>query len=82
MNLKPPTLGWKAIVAIGLVVFSFILFVLIPVVPFLPISTAMKGIAGTSLFIVSEIAFWLAVLIGGADLVKRISRKLGFGKLH
>jgi hypothetical protein len=71
-------MGMKVNSKLGLLlVFSSgLLWVFVFVVPFLPATIAQKAIVTASLAIVSEVAFWLGILLAGKELAQRYRRKL------
>ena len=63
-------------VAIILIVLSCILFGLIFVVPFLPLTLAQKGIVITVLVIGMEISWWAGVAIVGKQVITKYRKYL------
>jgi hypothetical protein len=63
-------------IAIVLIIFSGILFGLIFVVPFLPLSMTQKGIVVTVLVIGMEITWWAGVALVGKQLITRYIKYL------
>ena len=59
-----------------LIVTSCLLWAAVFVVPFLPFAISHKAIIVTSLVIVSEVIFWLGILLAGKDLAHRYRRQL------
>ncbi|MBY6037764.1 transporter suffix domain-containing protein [Fictibacillus nanhaiensis] len=60
---------------IVLIVLSFVLWIFIPIVPFLSLSTGMKTAIVSGLFIAGEVTFWLGALLAGKDIVKKFIQK-------
>jgi hypothetical protein len=57
--------------AIGLIIFSGILFGLIFLVPFLPLTLGQKGIAVTTLIIGMEVTWWVGVALVGKQIIQK-----------
>ncbi len=60
--------------AIVMIVLSFILYALLPVLPFLPLTLRMKSVAGGVLIGASEIVFWTGAVILGKEAVAKYKR--------
>lgn len=67
---------WLEILGIVLVVFSFVLYASILLVPFSPFTVGTKGIICTILWILREISFWLGVIILGKKFVSKYFKYL------
>ena len=67
-NTRPITWTRAGVV---LLVVSALLWVLLPVVPFLPLSTGAKAAAGGGLVVAAEIAFWAGAALAGPEAVRR-----------
>ena len=65
-----------ASIAIALILLSGILFGLIFVVPFLPLSVAWKSILVSALVIGMEITWWAGVVLVGKQLITRYIKYL------
>ncbi|MEI7727444.1 MAG: transporter suffix domain-containing protein [Bacteroidota bacterium] len=65
-----------AIIAIILILLSGVLFGLIFVVPFLPLTITQKGIFVTALVIGMEITWWLGVALVGKQLLTKYIKYL------
>jgi ABC-type nickel/cobalt efflux system permease component RcnA len=63
-------------IAVGLIILSGILFGMIFVVPFLPLSLTQKGISVTVLVIGMEITWWAAVAIVGKQVISKYGKYL------
>ena len=61
---------------IVLILVSCLLFLLIPVVPFMPWTLSVKGIISTTLFVLGEITWWGGVVIVGKEFVVRYKNYL------
>jgi hypothetical protein len=59
-----------------LIVISCLLWAAVLAVPILPFSIAKKSLVATSLIIISEITFWLGILLAGKELAHRYRRNL------
>jgi hypothetical protein len=59
-----------------LIITSCLLWAVVLVVPLLPFSISQKALVITSLVIVSEVIFWLGILLAGKDLADRYRRQL------
>ncbi|MCM3733315.1 transporter suffix domain-containing protein [Fictibacillus nanhaiensis] len=65
----------KKKIGIVFIVLSFVLWILIPVIPFLSLSGAVKTAIVSGLFIGGEVFFWLGALLAGKDIVKTFIQK-------
>jgi hypothetical protein len=63
-------------IGVGLIVGSCLLWAAVLVVPLLPLSIAEKALVVTSLIVISEVIFWLGILLAGKELAYRYRRKL------
>jgi hypothetical protein len=66
----------KSQLGLLLIVISCLLWAIVVAVPFLPASIAQKATITASLLIVSEVSFWLGILLTGKELAQRYRRKL------
>lgn len=57
------------------VILSFVLWILIPIIPFLSFSGGVKTAIVSGLFIGGEVFFWLGALLAGKDIVKKFIQK-------
>jgi hypothetical protein len=64
--------GIRARAGVVLVGLSLALWVPLPVVPFLPLSTGAKAALGGGLVVGAEIAFWLGAVLAGPEAARRI----------
>jgi len=62
--------------AIFLVVTSCVLYVMIPIVPFLNMDREQKASVALTLFIASEVTFWSAAPILGKEFITKIRQWL------
>jgi sterol desaturase/sphingolipid hydroxylase (fatty acid hydroxylase superfamily) len=53
------------------IVASCLLWVAVLFVPILPVSIAEKAVVVTSLIVISEVIFWLGILLAGKELAHR-----------
>jgi hypothetical protein len=60
--------------SIFLMVLSFVPWIMIPTLPFWPMSTKARTAAVPILLILAEVIFWGGAAIGGAELVKHRRR--------
>jgi hypothetical protein len=66
----------QAKLGLVLIAASCLLWAVVFVVPFLPFSLTSKATIITSLVIVSEVIFWLGILLAGKELAHRYRRQL------
>lgn len=59
------------LLGIGLIVLSVVLWLLIPPVYWLPVSTWWKGAIVAGLFIAAEIAFWVGSVMAGTHFARK-----------
>jgi hypothetical protein len=71
-------MGAKVQTKIGaiLIIVSCLLWVAILFVPILPFSLAEKALIVTSSIVMSEVIFWLGILLVGKELAHRYRRQL------
>ena len=48
------------------------LWILLPGVPFLPLSVAARGAVGTALIVVAEVIFWAGAAMAGPETARRM----------
>ena len=66
---------WRPwVLAVLLLVVPGLLYTAVPVVPFLPLTTAQKVGLSAGLVVVAEAVFWGAALFLGGELVSRYRR--------
>jgi glucose-6-phosphate-specific signal transduction histidine kinase len=58
------------------IIVSCLLWAAVLAVPLLPFSIAQKALTVTSLVIISEVLFWLGILLAGKEFAHRYRRKL------
>jgi hypothetical protein len=68
----PKTRTWVLVVV--LLVVPGALYAAIPVVPFLPLTTAQKIGLSSGLVVVAEVVFWAAALFVGREAISRYRR--------
>jgi hypothetical protein len=75
---SPPRRSYQARVAAGvaLVLLSGLLYLAVPAVLFLPLSTGQKAGAVAALVVLAEVAFLVAALVLGREAVRRYRRFL------
>lgn len=66
----------QAKLGLVLIVVSCLLWAAIFVIPFLPFTLTNKATIITSLVIISEVIFWLGILLAGKELAHRYRRQL------
>jgi hypothetical protein len=72
---QTPASGRRAwILVIVLLVVPGALYAAIPVVPFLPLTTAQKIGLSSGLVVVAEVIFWVAALFVGREAISRYRR--------
>jgi len=64
-------MNWSKRIGIFLVVLSFVLYGLIPLLPFLPISTSQKIATAPLLALLGELAFWPGGVLLGREVIAR-----------
>ncbi|MQR97315.1 transporter suffix domain-containing protein [Fictibacillus phosphorivorans] len=65
----------KKKIGITFIILSFVLWILIPVIPFLSLGAGVKTAIVSGLFIGGEVFFWLGALLAGKDIVKNFIQK-------
>jgi hypothetical protein len=65
----------KKKIGIIFIILSFVLWIFIPIIPFLSFSAAIKTAIVSGLFIGGEVFFWLGALLAGKDIVKKFINK-------
>jgi hypothetical protein len=63
-------------IGLVLIIASCLLWMVILFVPLLPWSIAEKAVAVTSLIAISEVIFWLGILLAGKELAHRYRRQI------
>jgi hypothetical protein len=76
MPKAPSPLTWLAKLGMGLVIGSFVPWLMLPVLPFLPFSVGQKAIAAGLMVGLAEVMFWLGVVLAGQEIVRRYREKL------
>jgi hypothetical protein len=74
-------LTWTAKLGVGLAIGSFIPWLLLLVVPFLPLSVGQKAIGAGFLVGLAEVMFWVGVILAGKAVVQRYRGKLKLGRI-
>ena len=73
--VKPATGRWRPwVLLVVLVVISGLLYSTIPLVPFLPLTTAQKVGLSAGLVVAAEAVFWGAALFLGGEVISRYRR--------
>ncbi len=65
------TKNWKVKLGITLVVFSCLLFLSLPLIPFLDFENKTKITITTASFIIAEITFWSGGILLGKELFSK-----------
>jgi hypothetical protein len=68
--------GIYAKIGLVLIIGSCLLWTTVLVIPFLPLSLAQKAVSLTSLILISEVMFWLGILLAGKELADRYRHQL------
>ncbi len=76
MSDKPVPLTWIAKLGVGLAIGSLIPWLLLPVLPFLPLSVGQKAIAAGLMVGGAEIIFWIGLVLAGREVIQRYRGKL------
>lgn len=63
--------SWKLKVGISIMVLSVVLFLSLPVIPFLEIDNKTKISLSTVLFVIAEITFWGGGVLVGKELFSK-----------
>jgi glucose-6-phosphate-specific signal transduction histidine kinase len=63
-------------IGLVLIVTSCGLWAAVLVVPILPFSVAEKALTATSLLVISEVFFWLGILLAGKEFAHNYRQKL------
>jgi hypothetical protein len=72
---RPATDRWRPwLLVVVLVVVPGLLYSAIPIVPFLPLTTAQKVGLSAGLVVVAEVVFWSAALFLGGEVISRYRR--------
>jgi hypothetical protein len=63
--------NWKFKSGLILIIFSILLFLSLPVIPFIPIETRMKITISTTVFVLAEVTFWTGGILLGKELFSK-----------
>ena len=66
---------WKTL-GIFMVAFSFLLYALLPLVPFLPMAVQTKAVIAGGMMALSEVVFWIGGMLLGKEIIKKIRQCL------
>ncbi|MBP6180256.1 MAG: transporter suffix domain-containing protein [Anaerolineales bacterium] len=69
-------MNWNKRIGITLVVLSFVFYGLIPLLPFLPLSTSTKVAAVPILALLGELVFWPGGALLGREVVEKYKARL------
>jgi hypothetical protein len=81
MSQNPPRLTWIAKLGLVLAIGSFLPWLLVLGLPFLPLSISNKALGTLLLLVTAEAMFWLGALLAGQELVRRYRQQLNPRKL-
>jgi hypothetical protein len=59
-------------IGIGLIIASFVVWVAVPIAPFLPFSAAVKATIVATVIAAAEVMFWLGVLLAGKEAARKL----------
>ena len=59
---------------VGLLIFSTVVWLALPVIPFLPVDLAWKALVGTVVFVVAEVTFYIGLAMMGKEAVDVMKR--------
>ncbi len=79
MTEDPGESVWPKI-GVGLLGLSLALWVPVPAVPFLPVSTGAEAALAGGLIAGAEISFWLGAILAGPDAARRMRSWLRIGR--
>ena len=68
---KPRASRW-AVAGVILMSASLVLWILLPAVPFLPLSVAARGAVATGVIVVAEVIFWAGAPMAGPEAARRM----------
>jgi hypothetical protein len=68
--------GIYAKIGLVLIIGACLLWAAVLVIPFLPVSLDQKAVCLTSLILISEVMFWLGILLAGKELADRYRQQL------
>lgn len=73
--------GWQGVAKrVGLVIMvsSLPLWLVLPVLPFLPMTLELKATVAGGVVVVAEVMFWTGAVLAGPTVVRRLRAWLGF----
>lgn len=76
LSQTPRRMTWLARVGVGLLLLSFVPYLLLLALPFLPLSPAQKSLTAGTFVAVGEVMFWLGALFAGREVALRFREKL------
>ena len=74
--------GWQVVaerVGLVLMVSSLPLWLVLPILPFLPLTLEMKAAVAGGVVVVAEVMFWAGAVLAGPTVVRRLRSWLDFG---
>lgn len=69
------------IIAISLIIMSFVLYIIMPFNACLPFSACVIGVITGAMIVLSEIIFWIGSLMIGRDVALKIRRKISIANI-
>lgn len=81
MSLRNMNKKRRELIAIGLIVMSFVLYFIMPFNLCLPCSPPVKAAITGTMMVVSEVIFWIGGLMIGREVALRIKKKFGIKNL-
>jgi hypothetical protein len=73
---SPIHLSWITKLGIILAIGSVIPWLLLLVLPFLPLSLTERANVAAGLVVIAEVMFWLGAILTGQEIVRRFRQKL------
>ncbi|MGG2972296.1 transporter suffix domain-containing protein [Geobacillus stearothermophilus] len=61
-------------IGVGLIIASFVVWVIPPIAPFLPFSTAAKASIVAVAIVAAEIMFWIGALLVGKEAASKLKK--------
>lgn len=76
MEARPKHEGLARKIAVGTIVFSFLLFGMVFLVPFFPLSLSHKAMVASVIWGLSEVTLLLGALLAGKEVMQKFKRYL------
>ncbi|ABO66863.1 transporter suffix domain-containing protein [Geobacillus thermodenitrificans] len=61
-------------IGIGLIIASFVVWIIPPLAPFLPLSAAGKTLVATGAIVAAEIMFWIGAVLVGKEAAAKLRK--------